>query len=259
MTLGRNLGERSYPLYLTHNVIGSAVIRVLIDSGLDDSLTVWVSLRLLVLFCWLVCAKMEIAIRRLLREIFSNFRRLPKAEPVSSLSNPPPGLRLPLPILPGVGFTEAVTQFAVGWRLVLPAPSHHRPGRSCLRDKLMKYDNAMIGVCRLLALGGHERIFERPLCATRRHSTGRSSFGHGQQYDRPTNRSKSSRRRYGIHFSIWEIVKGGAPRARDAVSRHVTRTLFPALEHAAYGSRSVRRGRDRLQCQQTLRDMKQGE
>jgi len=105
MTLGRNLGERSYPLYLTHNVIGSAVIRVLIDSGLDDSLTVWVSLRLLVLFCWLVCAKMEIAIRRLLREIFSNFRRLPKAEPVSSLSNPPPGLRLPLPIPAGVGFT----------------------------------------------------------------------------------------------------------------------------------------------------------
>ena len=94
----RTLGLITYPLYLTHNVIGSAVIRVLIDAGLDASLAVWVGLGMLVLVCWLICAKMEPAIRRLLREIFSNFRLLPKAEPPSSLPSLPPGLRLPLPI-----------------------------------------------------------------------------------------------------------------------------------------------------------------
>ena len=92
-------------LYLTHNVIGSAIVRVLIDAGLDASLAVWVGLGMLVLVCWLICAKMEPAIRRLLREIFSNFKLLPKAEWASSPPNPPPGLRLPLPIPAGVGFT----------------------------------------------------------------------------------------------------------------------------------------------------------
>jgi len=101
----RTLGLVTYPLYLTHNVIGSAVIRVLIDAGLDASLAVWVGLGMLVLLCWLICAKMEPAIRRLLREIFSNFKLLPKAEWASSPPNPPPGLRLPLPIPAGVGFT----------------------------------------------------------------------------------------------------------------------------------------------------------
>ena len=94
----RTLGLVTYPLYLTHNVIGSAVIRVLIDAGLDASLAVWVGLGMLVLLCWLICAKMEPAIRRLLREIFSNFKLLPKAAPPSSLPSLPPGLRLPLPI-----------------------------------------------------------------------------------------------------------------------------------------------------------------
>ena len=94
----RTLGLITYPLYLTHNVIGSAVIRVLIDAGLDASLAVWVRLGMLVLVCWLICAKIEPAIRRLLREIFSNFRLLPKAESPSSLPSLPPGLRLPLPI-----------------------------------------------------------------------------------------------------------------------------------------------------------------
>ena len=101
----RTLGLITYPLYLTHNVIGSAVIRVLIDAGLDDSLAVCVGLGMLVLFCWFICAKMEPAIRRLLRDILSNFRRLPKADPASSLPDPSPGLRLPLPIPAGAGFT----------------------------------------------------------------------------------------------------------------------------------------------------------
>ena len=94
----RTLGLITYPLYLTHNVIGSAIIRVLIDAGLDASLAVWVGLGMLVLVCWLICAKMEPAIRRLLRQIFSNFRLLPKAAQPLSLPSPPPGLRLPLPI-----------------------------------------------------------------------------------------------------------------------------------------------------------------
>ena len=100
----RTLGLITYPLYLTHNVIGTAIIRVLIDAGLDASLAVWASLGMLVLVCWFICAKIEPAIRRLLREIFSNFGRLPKAAPPSSLPSPPPGLRLPLPVRAKVNF-----------------------------------------------------------------------------------------------------------------------------------------------------------
>ncbi len=92
----RTLGLITYPLYLTHNVIGSAIVRVLVDAGLDASLAVWVGLGMLVLVCWLICAKIEPAIGRLLREIVSNFGLLPKTEPPSSLPGPAPGLRLPL-------------------------------------------------------------------------------------------------------------------------------------------------------------------
>jgi peptidoglycan/LPS O-acetylase OafA/YrhL len=67
----RTLGLITYPLYLTHNVIGSAIIRVLVHAGLDASLAVWIGLGMLVLVCWLICAKIEPAIRRLLGEIFS--------------------------------------------------------------------------------------------------------------------------------------------------------------------------------------------
>jgi peptidoglycan/LPS O-acetylase OafA/YrhL len=101
----RTLGLITYPLYLTHNVIGSAIIRVLIDAGLDASLAVSAGLGMLVLVCWLICAKIEPAIRRLLSDIFSNFRLLPKAAPLSSLPIPPPGLRLPLPIPAKVNYT----------------------------------------------------------------------------------------------------------------------------------------------------------
>jgi peptidoglycan/LPS O-acetylase OafA/YrhL len=94
----RTLGLITYPLYLTHNVIGSAIIRVLIHAGLDTSLAVGAALCMLVLACWFICAKIEPAIRRLLRESFSNFGLHPKAEPPPSLPNPLPGLRLPLPV-----------------------------------------------------------------------------------------------------------------------------------------------------------------
>ena len=52
----RTLGLITYPLYLTHNVTGSAIIRVLIDAGLDASLAVWVGLGMLVLaLLWQIC------------------------------------------------------------------------------------------------------------------------------------------------------------------------------------------------------------
>jgi peptidoglycan/LPS O-acetylase OafA/YrhL len=94
----RTLGLITYPLYLTHNVTGSAIIRVLIDAGLDASLAVWASIAMLVLVCWLICAKIEPAIQRMLKEFFSNFRLRPKAAPASGLPAQLPELRFPLPI-----------------------------------------------------------------------------------------------------------------------------------------------------------------
>lgn len=96
----RTLGLITYPLYLTHNVTGTAIIRVLTDAGLNASLAVWSSLAMLVPLCWFICAKIEPAIRRLLKDIFSNFKLRPKAAPPSSLPGPLPGLRLPLPSAP---------------------------------------------------------------------------------------------------------------------------------------------------------------
>jgi peptidoglycan/LPS O-acetylase OafA/YrhL len=90
----RTLGLITYPLYLTHNVIGSAMIRVLIDAGLDASLSVWVSLGLLVLICWFICEKVEPAIRQLLIDIFANFRLRPKAAAPSPLPSLPAKLGL---------------------------------------------------------------------------------------------------------------------------------------------------------------------
>jgi peptidoglycan/LPS O-acetylase OafA/YrhL len=80
----RTLGLITYPLYLTHNVIGAAIIRVLVDAGLDASLAVWAALGMLVLVCWFICAKIEPAMRRLLRDVFSNLGLLPKAKPSAS-------------------------------------------------------------------------------------------------------------------------------------------------------------------------------
>ena len=44
----------TYPLYLTHNVIGSATIRVLVHAGLNDTLAVGTALGMLVLVCWFI-------------------------------------------------------------------------------------------------------------------------------------------------------------------------------------------------------------
>jgi len=105
----RILGLITYPLYLTHNVIGSAIIRVLIEAGLDASFAVSAALGMLVLVCWLICAKIEPAIRHRLTEIISNFGLLPKtgrssSQPRSSLPSPLPGLSVPLTIQAKVNY-----------------------------------------------------------------------------------------------------------------------------------------------------------
>ena len=70
----RTLGLITYPLYLTHNVVGTAVIRVLIDAGMNATVAVWAGLGVIVLLCWFICEKVEPAIRRQLREVFSRLR-----------------------------------------------------------------------------------------------------------------------------------------------------------------------------------------
>jgi peptidoglycan/LPS O-acetylase OafA/YrhL len=100
----RTVGLITYPLYLTHNVVGSAMIRILVDAGLNDSLAVGVGLGLLVLVCWFICAKIEPAIRHLLKQFLSDFRRLPNTELSSRLSISPPALR-PLPVRAKVNVT----------------------------------------------------------------------------------------------------------------------------------------------------------
>jgi peptidoglycan/LPS O-acetylase OafA/YrhL len=77
----RTIGLITYPLYLTHNVIGSAIIRGLIDAGLNAYLAVAAGLGIVALACWFIAVKVEPAIRKLLRELFSNIQRLPKLEP----------------------------------------------------------------------------------------------------------------------------------------------------------------------------------
>ena len=108
----RTMGLITYPLYLTHDIVGSAIIRVLVDAGLDDTLAVVVALGMLVLLCWLICAKIEPAIRDLCRHALANLGLLPKTAPIAGLrkpsstsilsaspvpASPSPGLRLPLP------------------------------------------------------------------------------------------------------------------------------------------------------------------
>jgi peptidoglycan/LPS O-acetylase OafA/YrhL len=89
----RTLGLITYPLYLTHNVIGAAIIRVLVDAGLDTALALWAGLGILVLVCWFICGKIEPAIRRALTQNLSCFG-LQKTKSISNLLGPPSGLGL---------------------------------------------------------------------------------------------------------------------------------------------------------------------
>jgi peptidoglycan/LPS O-acetylase OafA/YrhL len=94
----RTLGLITYPLYLTHNVIGAAIIRALVDAGLDATSALWIALGMLVLVCWFICAKIEPAVRSALIQTLARFGQLPKKRPASRRPALARGLRLPLPI-----------------------------------------------------------------------------------------------------------------------------------------------------------------
>nr|WP_283815567.1 acyltransferase [Bradyrhizobium campsiandrae] len=93
----RTLGLITYPLYLTHNVIGSAIIRALVVSGLDATTALWIALTMLVLGSWFICAKIEPAVRSALVQTLAYFGKLPKRQPRARRATLAGGLRLPLP------------------------------------------------------------------------------------------------------------------------------------------------------------------
>lgn len=90
----RTLGLITYPLYLTHNVIGTAIIRALVDAGWDATSAVWVALGMLVLVCWAICAKVEPAVRSALMQTLSYCGKLPKRPPATRRPALARGLRL---------------------------------------------------------------------------------------------------------------------------------------------------------------------
>src|SRR5882724_4350651 len=94
----RTLGLITYPLYLTHNVIGTAVIRALVDAGLDATLAVWVAMGVLVLVCWFICAKIEPTVRGAMMQTISYFGQLPERLPASRRPAFSRGLGLRLPV-----------------------------------------------------------------------------------------------------------------------------------------------------------------
>jgi peptidoglycan/LPS O-acetylase OafA/YrhL len=95
----RTLGLITYPLYLTHNVIGTAIIRVLVNAGLDATSALWVELGVLVLVCWFICTKIEPAIRGATTQTIAYFGQLPERLPASKRPrfSRGLGLRPPMP------------------------------------------------------------------------------------------------------------------------------------------------------------------
>jgi len=91
----RTLGLITFPLYLTHNVIGTAIIHALIDAGLGATAAVWVTLALLVLACWFICATIEPAIRGVMTKAISYLGLLPERLPASRRTLFARGLGLP--------------------------------------------------------------------------------------------------------------------------------------------------------------------
>ena len=94
----RTLGLITYPLYLTHNILGTAIIRVLVDAGLDATSAVWVQLGILVLVCWFICAKIEPAIRGAMTKTIAYFGQLPERLPASKRPRFSRGLGLRSPV-----------------------------------------------------------------------------------------------------------------------------------------------------------------
>ena len=95
----RTLGLITYPLYLTHNVIGTAIIRALVDAGLDATSALWVQLGIMVLVCWFICTRIEPAIRGAMTQTIAYFGQLPERLPASRRPrfSRGLGLRLPMP------------------------------------------------------------------------------------------------------------------------------------------------------------------
>nr|WP_276575474.1 acyltransferase [Bradyrhizobium sp. Oc8] len=77
----RTLGLITYPFYLTHNVVGTAIIRFLVDAGLDATSALWLQLGMLVLVCWFISTKVEPAVRSAMTRTLSYFGKLPKRQP----------------------------------------------------------------------------------------------------------------------------------------------------------------------------------
>jgi peptidoglycan/LPS O-acetylase OafA/YrhL len=74
----RTLGLITFPLYLTHNIIGSAIVRTLINLGVDAVVAVWLAMSIVVAFSWIICSKIEPAIRVPLKKLFLYFGAPPK-------------------------------------------------------------------------------------------------------------------------------------------------------------------------------------
>ena len=91
----RTLGLITYPLYLTHNVIGAEIIHALINAGLNATAAVWVAMAMLVLICWFICATIEPAIRVAMAKTISYFGLLPESMPASRRTLFSRGLGLP--------------------------------------------------------------------------------------------------------------------------------------------------------------------
>ena len=94
----RTIGLITYPLYLTHNVIGTEVIRALVDAGLDATSAVWAAMAILVLLCWFICAKIEPSIRGAMTRTIKYFGQLPERLPASKRPAFSRGLGLRLPV-----------------------------------------------------------------------------------------------------------------------------------------------------------------
>ncbi|MCQ8140365.1 hypothetical protein, partial [Vibrio parahaemolyticus] len=86
----------TYPLYLTHNVIGAAVIRALVEAGIDATSALWLALGMLMAVCWLICTKVEPGVRSALVKTLAHLGRMPDRRPARRRSAFVRGLGRPL-------------------------------------------------------------------------------------------------------------------------------------------------------------------
>ena len=93
----RTLGLITYPFYLTHNIVGAAIIRLLVDAGLDATSALWVQLGMLALVCWFISTQVEPAVRSAMTQALSYFGKLPKRQAASRRPALSRGLGLPRP------------------------------------------------------------------------------------------------------------------------------------------------------------------